>query len=68
MSIGMELHDHLYKCLKDQEELLDRLIEAGEAQFNALKGNNLKGLQETVQEQEFLAAEMEKMEKQRLSL
>lgn len=62
------LFDQLCGCLKTQEEIIDRLIAAGEAQLKAVKENNIIDVNETVKEQEACAAVMEETEQQRLLL
>jgi flagellar biosynthesis/type III secretory pathway chaperone len=68
MSNTAGLFEKLYSCLKSQEEIIDRLIAAGEEQLRALKENSLDDLDKTVREQESCIAEMEKTEQQRLLL
>ncbi|OPY58796.1 MAG: FlgN protein [Pelotomaculum sp. PtaU1.Bin035] len=68
MSNTAGLFEKLYNCLKSQEEIIDRLITAGEEQLRALKENNLDDLNKAMREQESCAAEMERTEQQRLLL
>ena len=60
------LFNQLQECLKAQEEIVDRLIAAGETQFEALRKNNLGELNKATREMEACSAAMERAEQQRL--
>ena len=68
MSETPQTFDKLYRCLREQTEIIDRLLDLGGDQFRAVRGNDLAGLVKIVGEQETLAARLAKAEEERLLL
>lgn len=66
MAEADSLFQQLYRCLAEQEEIIDRLITAGEDQLQALRENNVGRLCEITGEQEAWAAQAMKAEERRL--
>ncbi|NPV72569.1 MAG: flagellar protein FlgN [Pelotomaculum sp.] len=62
------LFEELYRCLLAQGEVLGRCLAAGEAQIEALKENDLARVRSITAEQEAFAAQLKKLEEERLSI
>lgn len=58
----------LHRLLLEQEKVIDRLISAGEEQTGCLRQNDVRGLQQVLQQQNTLTAGLAKLEKQRLQV
>jgi flagellar biosynthesis/type III secretory pathway chaperone len=68
MTATDRLFQQLQRHLREQEEVIDRLVAAGEDQLQALRDNNLDRLYEITGQQEALSVQIRKNEEGRLAV
>lgn len=68
MKTREQLFSKLHRLMKEQEEIIDRLISAGEEQAECLRKNDIKKLQQIVQRQNILSAGLKALEKKRVQV